>query len=75
MKKTAKTETAATKVDVTRSEQTEPVGSGETQEAPESTVIHSLQTLREDIDRAFEDRKSTRLNSSHIPLPRMPSSA
>ena len=26
-------------------------------------------------DKTFQDRKSTRLNSSHIPLSRMPSSA
>ena len=30
---------------------------------------------RNDAARADEDRKSTRLNSSHIPLSRMPSSA
>lgn len=54
MEKTAKTETTATKVDVTRSAQTEPVGSDETRETSESTVLHTLQTLREDIDRAFE---------------------
>ena len=29
----------------------------------------------EALDRKIEDRKSTRLNSSHIPLSRMPSSA
>ena len=36
-------------------------------------------SIRERIDRSmyerFQDRKSTRLNSSHIPLSRMPSSA
>ena len=30
---------------------------------------------RDELSRAEEDRKSTRLNSSHIPLSRMPSSA
>ncbi len=54
MDKTAKTDTTVTKVDVTRREHTEPVGSDATQEASESTVLHTLQTLREDIDRAFE---------------------
>ena len=32
-------------------------------------------TARTDMQAAQQDRKSTRLNSSHIPLSRMPSSA
>ncbi len=52
MTKKAKTETGATKVDVTRElRDTEPMASGD---HAESTVFHTLQTLREDIDRAFD---------------------
>ena len=35
-------------------------------------VVRSATKVRQDL---IEDRKSTRLNSSHIPLSRMPSSA
>ena len=34
-----------------------------------------LDEMTQEIISMFEDRKSTRLNSSHIPLSRMPSSA
>mgnify|MGYP003348614230 CR=1 FL=1 len=41
-----------------------------------STPGHPFAPSRdEDIDYQSKDRKSTRLNSSHIPLSRMPSSA
>src|ERR1051326_1547104 len=50
---------------------------------PRLSVLENLQTgfatlprsLRHIPDEIFTDRKSTRLNSSHIPLSRMPSSA
>ena len=38
-------------------------------------VVHADVTDHEDVATALQDRKSTRLNSSHIPLSRMPSSA
>ena len=46
----------------------------------DNTVIIGVNTVPSDIHviaqaAAFKDRKSTRLNSSHIPLSRMPSSA
>ena len=36
---------------------------------------HWIRPLDKDIDEVFEDRKSTRLNSSHSRRSRMPSSA
>ena len=43
---------------------------------PADRIIASNPVKSDDCIRAaFADRKSTRLNSSHIPLPRMPSSA
>ena len=44
----------------------------------ESNTYNVFETATEQVIRSFftvEDRKSTRLNSSHIPLSRMPSSA
>ena len=41
----------------------------------ESSSRTGFQLIRNDISRLEKDRKSTRLNSSHIPLSRMPSSA
>ena len=38
-------------------------------------VEEMIRFVRELKNRGVQDRKSTRLNSSHIPLPRMPSSA
>ena len=40
-----------------------------------SDEITDLSSLRYDFEKPDGDRKSTRLNSSHIPLSRMPSSA
>ena len=51
-----------------------------TAERPRLAVYRSnkhliLQVIDDDAARTLVDRKSTRLNSSHIPLSRMPSSA
>ena len=43
-----------------------------------NVVVYRLPRMLEGVEEAtlsFPDRKSTRLNSSHIPLSRMPSSA
>ena len=51
------------------------------QDQPRQDLVESLvhkqseAVLRAKLDRMHPDRKSTRLNSSHIPLSRMPSSA
>ena len=44
-------------------------------ESPLQEQLATLLCERSGLDVAFLDRKSTRLNSSHIPLSRMPSSA
>ena len=45
-------------------------------QAPKIIVDNEKRMLQEAVDALFDkDRKSTRLNSSHIPLSRMPSSA
>ena len=41
----------------------------------DTVFMGSLEPLKINLDEVTEDRKSTRLNSSHIPLSRMPSSA
>ena len=43
--------------------------------AAERSYIESLKERIAELEKIIEDRKSTRLNSSHIPLSRMPSSA
>ena len=43
--------------------------------AAEQSRITGSEYLHEEVTAAYADRKSTRLNSSHIPLSRMPSSA
>ena len=52
---------------------TEPLGYDKNNDVEQYRVIVTTQVVFRDLKK--EDRKSTRLNSSHIPLSRMPSSA